>query len=100
GARGGSRPGRLGSGRARSAVTPPISPLSFFCARTELPRLMAARNLPVGARSFTTSGGTVLMDPLWVLSWANDAAVAARRMTADQMNRTMLPLLAGGLRLQ
>src|SRR5262245_66453645 len=32
-----------------------------FCASTMLPRLMAARTLPVGARSFRTSGETVLM---------------------------------------
>src|SRR3954451_2370688 len=30
------------------------------CASTELPRLIATRSVPVGAKSFMTSGGTVL----------------------------------------
>src|SRR5438874_7646027 len=54
------------------------------CASTELPRLMAARSLPVGARSFTTSDGTVLTGlPFCSGVWAsaaneraNDAASA------------------------
>src|SRR5215211_2851369 len=85
---------RRASSAARSAVTPLISPPSF-CASTELPRLIAARSFPVGARSFTTSGVSVLMVPLWVMgAWADAATVAATIMVAVQMARyiSFLPL--------
>src|SRR5438552_17924093 len=48
------------------------------CARTALPRLMAARSFPVGARSFSTSGDAAL--------WAKAEAVAARNTEAAQMS--------------
>src|SRR5262245_36590924 len=53
-------PSRLANSRASSAETPRGSPLAgSFCASTELPKLIAARSLPVGASSFTTLRGTL-----------------------------------------
>src|SRR5262245_10144815 len=83
------RPARRASSLARSTVTPRYSPPAPFCTRTPLPRLSAARSLPVGARSFTTSGGTVLIVPLWLEVWANDVTVAASRRTAAPRDRYM-----------
>jgi hypothetical protein len=51
-------PSRLASSRDRSAETPRGSPSGPFCASTPLPKLIAARSLPVGASSFSASGGT------------------------------------------
>ena len=63
------------------------SPFGPFCASTPLPKLIAARSLPVGARSFSTSGGTALC--------AEADKVAASSMTAAEMNIRMaiLPLI-------
>src|SRR6476661_892712 len=53
-------PRRLASSRASSADTPRGSPLAgSFCASTTLPKLIAARSLPVGASSATTLRGIV-----------------------------------------
>lgn len=45
---------RLPTSRAMSTVTPPGAS-AVPCASTGLPRLMLARNIPVGARSSTIS---------------------------------------------
>src|SRR5919204_2885945 len=53
-------PRRLASSRASSVDTPRGSPLAgSFCASTTLPKLIAARSLPVGASSVTTLRGIV-----------------------------------------
>jgi hypothetical protein len=44
----------LASAAASSAETPRGSPFGPFCASTPLPKLIAARSLPVGAKSFST----------------------------------------------
>src|SRR5262245_52381574 len=51
---------RLASSRASSDETPRGSPLAgSFCASTVLPKLIAARSLPLGASSLTTLRGTL-----------------------------------------
>src|SRR5262245_3032424 len=50
-------PARRASSRERSTETPLGAPSAPFCASTALPRLIAARSLPVGASSLRTSGG-------------------------------------------
>src|SRR5262245_21843284 len=50
-------PVRRASSRERSTETPLSAPSAPFCASTALPRLIAARSLPVGASSLRTSGG-------------------------------------------
>src|SRR5262245_28556195 len=51
---------RFATSRASSAETPRGSPLAgSFCASTVLPKLIAARSLPVGASSLTTLRGTL-----------------------------------------
>src|SRR5436190_3294508 len=53
-------PRRLARSRASSVDTPRGSPLAgSFCASTTLPKLIAARSLPVGASSVTTLRGIV-----------------------------------------
>jgi hypothetical protein len=53
-------PSRRASSRARSPDTPRGSPpAGSFWASTLLPKLMAARSLPLGARSDTTLDGTL-----------------------------------------
>src|ERR1043166_8105439 len=53
-------PRRLASSRASSGVMPPgFSGVPF--ASTMLPRLIEARSVPVGARSFKTSGETLIL---------------------------------------
>ena len=68
------------------------SPFGPFCASTPLPKLIAARSLPVGARSFSTSGGAA--------PCADADSVAASSMTAAEINIRMaiLPVLSGGRR--
>ena len=57
-------PSRRPSSRARSGVMPLVSPVaSSFCASTELPRLIAARSLPVGARSLSASAMAAAENP-------------------------------------
>src|SRR5262249_44516869 len=51
---------RFATSRASSAETPRGSPLAgSFCASTVLPKLIAARSLPLGASSLTTLRGTL-----------------------------------------
>src|SRR5581483_12177729 len=50
-------PRRLASSRASSGVTP-VGASDVPCASTMLPRLIVARSVPVGARSFITSAET------------------------------------------
>ena len=57
-------PSRRPSSRARSGVMPLGWPVvSSFCASTELPKLIAARSLPPGARSFRASALAVTVIP-------------------------------------
>src|SRR5438477_9618279 len=53
-------PSRTATARARSTVTPPGA-AGVPLASTGLPRLMAARRTPVGARSATTSAAVIPM---------------------------------------
>jgi hypothetical protein len=49
-------PTRFANSRAKSTDTPHGSPLSgFFCASTGLPKLIAARKIPLSASSFNAS---------------------------------------------
>src|ERR1043166_3487387 len=58
-------PRRLASSRASSGVMPPgFSGVPF--ASTMLPRLIEARSVPVGARSFKTSGETLILSSLFL----------------------------------
>src|ERR1044072_5333789 len=58
-------PRRLASSRANSGVMPPgFSGVPF--ASTMLPRLIEARGVPAGARSFNTSGETLILLSLFL----------------------------------
>src|ERR1700681_1766542 len=85
-------PSRRPSSSARSGVMPFGWPVTAsVCASTELPRLIAARSFPVGARSFSTSGDTA--PPAL---WAKAETVAARSMEAAERSICMAFLPSAG----
>src|SRR5262249_48307666 len=63
----------------RSTNTP-LGPSAPFCASTALPRLIAARSLPVGAISFTTSGAAA---PCAQAAKAPDTTNSSEQATFD-----------------
>jgi hypothetical protein len=56
------------------------SPAGPFCASTPLPKLMAARSLPVGARSVSTSGGAAPCAEAPIVAASSMTAAEAKRM--------------------
>src|SRR2546423_3385965 len=92
---------RLPSSRASSGVTP-VGLSGVPCASTMLPRLIDARSVPVGARSFRTSGETVLtVLPFWVWAragWASAASASATQILIIWPSRREVRSLARSAR--
>jgi hypothetical protein len=88
----------LASAAASSAETPRGSPFGPFCASTPLPKLIAARSLPVGAKSFSTKSFSTRS-----FATAGAGALCARAgnaaeasITTAQTNERMVSSHCGG----